>query len=88
GGAIALKSGALSLYKFKDNWIKYRTTSESLKHEKYLYLTKTHPYHKADAFNLLVKNSEYLISEENSQWLKRESKKDLDDDDSKAKKTS
>jgi hypothetical protein len=39
-----------------------------LKHEKYLYLTKTEPYDGEDAFNELVKRVEDMISKENTRW--------------------
>ena len=38
GVMIAISAGASSLYKFQENWIQYRTTAETLKHEKYLNL--------------------------------------------------
>jgi hypothetical protein len=65
---IAIISGVLALYAFQENWIGYRTTCESLKHEKYLYLTKSEPYHSSDHFPLLVKRVETLISKENTMW--------------------
>ena len=48
--------------------IKYRTTSEQLKHEKYLYLTNSNPYNKKERLGLLVERVESLISKENSLW--------------------
>lgn len=68
GVLIAAITGILSLYKFQENWTSYRTTCESLRHEKYLYLTKTEPYHGKNAFNLLVQRVEMLLSKENSSW--------------------
>ena len=41
GFFVAIITAILSLYKFQENWTAYRTTCESLQHEKYLYLTKT-----------------------------------------------
>ena len=68
GVSIAILSGALALYKFEQNWIEYRTTSESLKHQRFLYITGTAPYDQTDAFNLLVLRVETLISKQNSDW--------------------
>ncbi|EON74871.1 hypothetical protein ADIS_4666 [Lunatimonas lonarensis] len=68
GAAIAIISGLLGLYKYQEHWLEYRTVCESLKHEKYLYLTKSEPYDNANAFTNLVKNVESLISKENSNW--------------------
>ena len=69
GVLIAVASGALGLFKFQEHWLQYRTTAESLKHHKYLYITKTAPYDKENAFNLLVESIEGLISKENSNWV-------------------
>lgn len=68
GVAIAVISGAFALFKFQENWIEYRTTAETLKHQKYLYLTQTNPYDGEDAFHILVETVEGLISQENSKW--------------------
>ncbi len=68
GVIIAVSAGLSSVYKFHENWIEYRTTSETLKHEKYLYLAKCSPYDGNEAFCMLVQRVESLISKENSQW--------------------
>jgi hypothetical protein len=68
GVAIAVISGAFALFKFQENWIEYRTTAETLKHQKYLFLTQTGPYAGEDAFHTLVETVEGLISQENSKW--------------------
>ncbi len=68
GVVIAVASGSIALFKFQEHWLQYRTTAESLKHHKYLFLTKTAPYDKENGFNLLVESIEGLISKENSNW--------------------
>ena len=68
GAFVAIVAAVLSLYQFQENWIAYRTTCESLKHEKYLFVTKAEPYHEDDAFDLFVQRVEGLISRENSSW--------------------
>jgi Protein of unknown function (DUF4231) len=68
GVAVAVIAGAISLFKFHENWIEYRTTAESLKHEKYLFLTSSNVYVGPDAFHLLVERTETLISKENTSW--------------------
>lgn len=70
GIVISISAGLSALNKYQDNWIEYRTTSESLKHESYLFLTKTYPYDSENAFQQLVIRVESLISKENSQWSK------------------
>jgi len=68
GASIAIISGIIALYKLQENWLEYRTTCESLRHEKYLYLTKTEPYNTDDPLALLVNRIETLISKENTNW--------------------
>jgi hypothetical protein len=68
GALIAVSAGLSALYKYHENWIEYRTTSETLKHEKFLYQTKCVPYNSEDAFCRLVQRVEGLISKENTQW--------------------
>ncbi len=69
GSLIALLTGAISLFKFQEKWTHYRTTSETLKHHKYLFLTHTHPYtSESKAFQTLVNHVEAVISSENSEW--------------------
>ncbi len=71
GLVIAAVSAILGLYSFQENWIKYRTTCESLKKEKYRYLTNVSPYAGDDAFTLLVERVEGLISKENTDWAQQ-----------------
>lgn len=71
GSATAVTTGFVSLYQFREHWIEYRTTAESLKHEKYMFQTKTGPYSGDDAFSLLVERVEALVSQENTMWQQR-----------------
>lgn len=68
GAVVVIIASLLSLNQFQENWIEYRTTSESLKHEKYLFLTGAEPYNDGDSFGLFVQRIESLISKENSAW--------------------
>jgi len=68
GVTIAIAAAASSLYKFQENWIQYRTSAETLKHEKYLYITNSTPYSGKDKLEMLVTRIESLISKENSNW--------------------
>jgi len=76
GLLVAVVSGIQSVFKFHENWIQYRTTAETLKHEKFLYLTKVRPYDGKDAFNRLVERVESLISKEHSRWSHYSSKEE------------
>ena len=68
GAIVAILASLLSLNQFQENWIEYRTTCESLKHEKYLFLTSAEPYNEEGPFGLFVQRIESLISKENSAW--------------------
>ncbi|WP_226639256.1 DUF4231 domain-containing protein [Priestia flexa] len=60
--------GWLSLTKCHENWIEYRSICETLKHEKYMYLTKTGVYDIEQPFKTLVERVESIISKENVNW--------------------
>ena len=68
GAFVAIMASLLSLYQFQENWIEYRTTCESLKHEKYHFLTNAEPYNEVDPFALFVHRIESIISKENNVW--------------------
>jgi hypothetical protein len=68
GVAVAVIAGLLALYKFQENWLQYRSTAESLKQEKFLFLTAAGPYAEDQSFALLVQRVEYLLSRENRSW--------------------
>lgn len=65
---IAVVTGVIGLHKFQENWIEYRTTAETLKHQKYLYETSCTPYDDENSFKKLVQICEGIISKENSNW--------------------
>lgn len=65
---MAVATAVQSLNKYHDNWIEYRTTSETLKHEKYMYMARVEPYHQDNRFALLVTRIESVISSQNSNW--------------------
>ena len=68
GVIIAAIAGIISLMKYQENWVEYRTTAESLKHEKYLFVTKSGQYGDKQSFGMFVERIENLISKENSKW--------------------
>jgi hypothetical protein len=68
GVLLMLIESVDALFKFKEKWINYRTTAESLKHEKNLYDNKAGVYSKEGADKLVVERVEALISKENSYW--------------------
>jgi len=68
GVVVAIISGMLTLNRYQENWIEYRTTCESLRHHKFTFLAKAGPYSGDGAFRTLVENVERLISQENTKW--------------------
>lgn len=68
GVIITFIEGWLGLSKYHENWIEYRSICEILKHEKYMYLTKTGVYDTEEPFKLLVERVESIISKENVNW--------------------
>lgn len=68
GVIIAICAALIGLGNYQENWVEYRTTCESLRHEKYLFSTKATPYDDAEPFNLFVQRVEGLVSKENSTW--------------------
>lgn len=84
GSTTAVTAAIVSLYQFREHWIEYRTTAESLKHEKYMFQTNTGPYTGDDAFSVFVDRVEALVSQEHTTWQqrlktqKREKKKPMD----------
>src|SRR5712664_1082106 len=69
GVLITILEGMLHLNQYQQNWIAYRSTCESLKHEKYVYLGKASPYASAaDPHALLAERIESLVSQEHAKW--------------------
>jgi len=69
GVIITVLEGMLQLNQYQQNWIAYRSTCESLKHEKYVYLGKASPYSNvADPHALLAERIESLVSQEHAKW--------------------
>jgi hypothetical protein len=69
GVLITVLEGMLHLNQYQQNWIAYRSTCESLKHEKYVYLGKASPYaNVADPHALLAERIESLVSQEHAKW--------------------
>ena len=66
---IAVVEGIQQLNQYQANWISYRSTCESLKHEKYLYQSLAGPYSaSASPAILLAERIEGLVSQEHAKW--------------------
>jgi Protein of unknown function (DUF4231) len=70
GILIVILEGIQQLNQYQHNWITYRSTCESLKHEKFLFLAKAGPYSKAgNPATLLAERVESLVSKEHAKWV-------------------
>ena len=87
GAIVVVVEGLLQAYQYRQNWITYRSTAESLKHEKYLYLARADVYAGSrHPLRLLAERIEGLISQEHARWISSRRHKDedeLEDDDEK-----
>lgn len=77
--AIAtVTEGILTLTKWHEKWIAYRSNAEALKHEKFSYLTSSGPYSdmsEEERLHTLVDRTENIISNENTNWASLGKKK-------------
>ena len=69
GILVTLFEGMLQLNQYHENWIRYRSTCESLKHEKYIFLANAGPYTGVDNPRaMLAERVESLVSQEHAKW--------------------
>jgi hypothetical protein len=69
GVVIVVLEFLIHINKYQENWIFYRSTCESLKHEKYVYLAKAGPYSGSpNPHALLTDRIESLVSQEHAKW--------------------
>jgi hypothetical protein len=69
GALIVVLESIQQLFQFHSNWTHYRSTSEALKHEKYLYLARAGSYAAlANPAALLAERIEGHVSQEHAAW--------------------
>ena len=71
GSLSAVIASTVSLLQSRDRWAEYRTTAETLKHEKHLYMAGAGPYENDRCFPRFVEAIEALVSRENTAWRQR-----------------
>ena len=75
GLLVVIIEGLQQLFQFHDNWVSYRGTCESLKHEKYLFLALAGPYASAESpQRMLAERVESTVSVENAKWVAQETR--------------
>ncbi|MEV2223850.1 DUF4231 domain-containing protein [Nocardia vinacea] len=65
---VVVAEGAQQLFQWHTNWLRYRSTAEALKHEKFLFVAEVGRYHGPDRRAVLAIRIEDLVSQENTQW--------------------
>lgn len=69
GALIVVLEGVQQLQQYQQNWTSYRSTSEQLKHEKFLFLARAGPYATDDRERQLAERVESLVSQEHAAWV-------------------
>jgi Protein of unknown function (DUF4231) len=72
GGTVAVLEGFLQLGQYNNLWTSYRSTAESLKHEKYIFLASSGPYRNLptdEALKRLAERVEEQVSAEHAKWV-------------------
>ncbi|APE31384.1 hypothetical protein BOX17_10750 [Halomonas aestuarii] len=72
GALIAVLEAFEQINQFGPLWIQYRSTAESLKHEKFLLLAGAGPYRdlaRGEALRLLAERVEERVSREHARWV-------------------
>ncbi len=70
GGLIVVLEGLQQLYRFHDNWVRYRSTCLSMEREKYLCAARAGDYAHADRpYAVLALRVENLTNREAAQWV-------------------
>ena len=82
GFLVAAITGIINLFKFHEKWTGYRVMAETLKQERYLFMTKAGIYQGAQAYGRFVERIEGQLSKENIDWSRymKEEKKGGEDE--------
>ena len=69
GVLIVIIEGLQGLNQYQNNWTRYRSVAEGLKHEKYLWVANAGPYNDENKDAVFAERIESLISQEHSKWV-------------------
>ncbi len=86
GVGIAAITGILSLMKYRENWIEYRTASEMLRHERYMYLTCAGAYQSRERFSVFVIAVEEILTKEIKNWSTNRAGNEEEDEEEEEEK--
>ncbi|WP_291725559.1 DUF4231 domain-containing protein [Bernardetia sp.] len=76
GVALVIMNSFLELDEHYKLWKEYRVTCEMMRHERYMYMTRSEPYDEADAFPRLVEKIEAILNSETQRWKQIDKKTD------------
>lgn len=68
GSVVTILEGVLATGKYHEKWIIYRSTAETLRQEKFLYLMQAGNYTGPDAVQQFVNKIEFSLGKENVGW--------------------
>lgn len=71
GALVAILGSVVAVMRYQEQWLQYRSTSESLKYEKFMYLNSAGHYDVENSFKLFVERIEGLMGRERVQWGNR-----------------
>lgn len=72
GAVLMMLESLQQLNQHQQNWVSYRSTCESLKHERHLFQVGAGPYAKSSQpARLLAERTEGLVSQEHADWVER-----------------
>ncbi len=79
GALVAILAGILALDNYQQQWIEHRATSEALKAERMLFLTRCGDYGDKENEQLrlckLVENVEAILANEHNKWQQQRQKR-------------
>ncbi len=64
----ALAAGLIGLFGWQQQWLRYRATAETLKHEKFLHRVRAGAYAADPGSALLAERCEAIVSSEHLAW--------------------
>ncbi len=76
GVALVIMNSFLELDEHYKLWKEYRVTCEMMRHERYMYMTRSEPYDEADAYPRLVEKIEAILNSETQRWKQIDKKTD------------
>ena len=68
GSVVTILEGVMATGKYHEKWVIYRSTAETLRQEKYLFMMQAGSYSGQDAVQQFVNKIEFSLGKENIGW--------------------